>query len=141
MRSAKKKKGDVYLIMCIVQERRWTAFLSASFFKGKDSCTFIERRRVRNTSLNPRFATLGKSLITRYFCSCYSKYAVQFISRNSAFCQMCLANSSLDLNQNLYLTLMRRRSTIKLDEQKRGIFHHQHCTCSDYDFQPSFFLV
>lgn len=103
MRSAKKRKGDVYLIMCIVQERRWTAFLSASFFKGKDSCTFIERRRVRNASLNPRFATLGKSLITRYFCCCYSKYAVQFISRNSAFCQMCLASSSLDLNQNLYL--------------------------------------
>ena len=99
----KKRKGDVYLIICIVQERRWIAFLSASFFKGKDSCTFIERRRVRNASLNPRFATLGKSLITRYFCCCYSKYAVQFISRNSAFCQMCLASSSLDLNQNLYL--------------------------------------
>ena len=36
---------------------------------------------------------------------------------------------------------MRRRSTIKLDEQKRGTFHHQHYTCSDHDCQPPFFNV
>ena len=102
----KKKKGDVYLIMCIVQERRWTAFLSASFFKGKDSCTFIERKRVSNASLNPRFATLGKSLITRFFFffiaaipnMLYSSYL-----EIQHFAKCAWQSSSLDLNQNLYL--------------------------------------
>ena len=89
--------------MCIVQERRWTAFLSASFFKGKDSCTFIERKRVSNDSLNPRFATLGKSLITRFFIAAIPDMLYSSYLEIQHFAKCAWQSSSLDLNQNLYL--------------------------------------